>query len=121
MIGAGTSGLVAARHLIHAGLRPTIFEAAKTIGGAWTPSSSSAVLKPPTQTDGTTSKEHDVGSLTDHHHPASKMWNGMSTNLSKYTCRFSDWPWPDDASTFPSVEEMHDYLTSYADAFLTTS
>ena len=37
VIGAGTSGLVAARHLIHAGLRPTIFEAAKTIGGAWTP------------------------------------------------------------------------------------
>ena len=120
MIGAGTSGLVAARHLIHAGLRPTIFEAAKTIGGAWTPSSSSAVLKPPRQTDGATSNEHDVGSLTDHH-PASKMWNGMSTNLSKYTCRFSDWPWPDDASTFPSVEEMHDYLTSYADAFLSTS
>ena len=120
VIGAGTSGLVAARHLIHAGLRPTIFEAAKTIGGAWTPSSSSAVLKTPTQTDGATSNDHGVGSLTEHH-PASKMWNGMSTNLSKYTCRFSDWPWPDDASTFPSVEEMHDYLTSYADAFLTTS
>eukprot|EP00579_Thalassiosira_antarctica_P032160 CAMPEP_0201993598 /NCGR_PEP_ID=MMETSP0905-20130828/1762_1 /ASSEMBLY_ACC=CAM_ASM_000554 /TAXON_ID=420261 /ORGANISM="Thalassiosira antarctica, Strain CCMP982" /LENGTH=734 /DNA_ID=CAMNT_0048548461 /DNA_START=64 /DNA_END=2264 /DNA_ORIENTATION=- len=104
VIGAGTSGLVAARHLIHAGLRPTIFEAARTVGGAWTPSSSSNV------------NGHSTGN-----HPASKMWNGMSTNLSKYTCRFSDWPWPEDASTFPSVEEMHDYLQSYSDAFLTTS
>ena len=112
VIGAGTSGLVAARQLIHAGLRPTIFEAAKTIGGAWTPSSvvtsQSQAQAPPVSND-------------HHHHPASKMWNGMHTNLSKYTCRFSDWPWPEDASTFPSVEEMHDYLNSYAESFLTTS
>jgi cation diffusion facilitator CzcD-associated flavoprotein CzcO len=97
VIGAGTSGLVAARQLISAGLRPTIFEIAKNVGGAWTPS--------------TTIRQH----------PASKMWNGMHTNLSKYTCRFSDWPWPDDASTFPSVEEMHVYLESYTAAFLSSS
>ena len=100
VIGAGSSGLVAARHLIHAGLRPTIFEAANTVGGAWTPSSSS---------------------INDVHHPASKMWNGMKTNLSKYTCRFSDWPWPTDANTFPSADEMHDYLNSYTEEFLTAS
>ena len=100
VIGAGSSGLVAARHLIHAGLRPTIFEAANTVGGAWTTSSSS---------------------INDVHHPASKMWNGMKTNLSKYTCRFSDWPWPTDANTFPSADEMHDYLNSYTEEFLTAS
>lgn len=124
VIGAGTSGLVAARHLIHAGLRPTIFEAAKTVGGAWTPSSSSSSASttttspPQSPSDGgnhatTNSRLADGGQR----HPG-KMWNGMSTNLSKYTCRFSDWPWPDDASTFPTVEEMHNYLESYADNFL---
>ena len=39
-----------------------------------------------------------------------KMWNGLHTNLSKYTCRFSDFPLPDGTSAFPSVNEMHDYL-----------
>ena len=107
VIGAGSSGLVAARHLINAGLRPTIYDAAKTIGGAWTPSR--GTMTPPS------SQTSSSG------HPASKMWNGMATNLSKHTCRFSDWPWPDDASTFPPADEMHRYLESYAENFLKTS
>ena len=119
VIGAGTSGLVAARHLIHAGLRPTIFEAAKTVGGAWTPSSSSAINLPTATNNNNSNNDRDEKHHP--HHPASKMWNGMTTNLSKYTCRFSDWPWPEDASTFPSVEEMNAYLTSYSDSFLTSS
>jgi cation diffusion facilitator CzcD-associated flavoprotein CzcO len=89
--------------LITAGIRPTIFEAAKTIGGAWNPSSA-------------ISQQMKDDQITDH--TPCKMWNGMHTNLSKYTCRFTDWPWPDDASTFPSVEEMHRYLQSYSDNFL---
>lgn len=93
IIGAGSAGLVAARHLISAGLRPVLFEAAKTIGGAWTLPSPAAI----------------------------KMWNGMRTNLSKHTCQFTDFPWPEDSSTFPTVEEMHDYLQSYSDTFLDTS
>lgn len=100
IIGAGSAGLVAARHVISAGLRPVLFEAAKTIGGAWTPSPSIS-----------TDSNND-------YHPASKMWNGMRANLSKYTCQFTDFPWPDDASTFPSVEELHDYLQSYSQTFL---
>ena len=65
VIGAGTSGLVAARHLLGAGLRPTIFEAAKTVGGAWTPHPSA--LAP---------------------NNAGKMWHGLRTNLSKYTMQY---------------------------------
>jgi len=109
VIGAGASGLVAARHLINAGLRPTIFEIAKNVGGAWTPSLSTNTIRSPPHGG------------TNNQHPSSKMWTGMHTNLSKYTCRFSDWPWPEDASAFPSVEEMHEYLESYAAAFLSSS
>ena len=47
VIGAGASGLVAARHLINAGLRPTIFEIAKNVGGAWTPSLSTNTIRSP--------------------------------------------------------------------------
>lgn len=108
VIGAGASGLVAARQLINAGLRPTIFEIAKNVGGAWTPSVTSSAFRFPPPGG------------PNNQHPASKMWHGMHTNLSKYTCRFSDWP-PDDVSTFPSVEEMHAYLESYATAFLSSS
>ena len=54
------------------------------------------------------------------------MWCGLHTNLSKYTCQFTDWAWIEDSatasddmeSTFPSVEEMHRYLQSYSDTFL---
>lgn len=38
VIGAGAAGLVASRHLLGSGLRPFIFETAKTVGGEcyWT-------------------------------------------------------------------------------------
>lgn len=68
VIGAGASGLVAARQLINAGLRPTIFEIAKNVGGAWTPSTT--IRSPP-----------PGGNINQH--PSSKMWHGMHTNLSK--------------------------------------
>ena len=109
VIGAGSAGLVAARHLISAGLRPVLFEAAKTIGGAWTPSSAVHT----TSSDKRQSQHDD-----EYHHPASKMWSGMRTNLSKYTCQYTDFPWPEEASTFPTGEEIHDYLQSYSDTFL---
>jgi hypothetical protein len=46
------------------------------------------------------------------------MWRGLRTNLSKHTCRFSDFPWPDDTPTFPSQEDMDWYLKAYAKEFL---
>jgi hypothetical protein len=46
------------------------------------------------------------------------MWNGLHTNLSKHTCRFSDFPWPSDTPTFPSKEDMDFYLKSYANEYI---
>jgi lysine/ornithine N-monooxygenase len=104
VIGAGASALAASRHLIGQGLRPSIFEAAKTLGGAWAVSDSSS-----SSTMGISSSSN------------TKMWNGLTTNLSKHTCRFSEWPWPDDAATFPSAVDMGRYLEGYADHFLDPS
>ena len=98
VIGGGAAGLAASRHLIGHGLRPSIFEAQKSIGGAWN----------------TTNNK-------------TKMWNGLITNLSKHTCRFSDWPWQTEgmsssgaptSTPFPSATDMGQYLESYAHNFV---
>ncbi|MGH3937582.1 MAG: flavin-containing monooxygenase, partial [Pseudonocardiaceae bacterium] len=44
-------------------------------------------------------------------------WPGMATNLSRYSCGFSDFPWPADAPDFPCQPDMFDYLCRYADTF----
>lgn len=41
------------------------------------------------------------------------VWKGMRTNLSKWTCSFSDFPWPIDAELFPKSENVQAYLKSY--------
>lgn len=95
VIGAGSAGLVAARHLLASGLKCCIFEAASTLGGAWSQNQ--------------------------------KMWNGLTCNLSKHTCRFSDFPWSGSelyagsTPTFPSHVDMERYLRSYADEFIDPS
>jgi dimethylaniline monooxygenase (N-oxide forming) len=48
---------------------------------------------------------------------ASSAWSGMHTNLSKWSCMFSDFPWPDDMQDFPIQSEVLEYLKNYADKF----
>jgi len=101
VIGAGSAGLVTAKHLLASGLRCCVFEAAATLGGAWSM---------PTQ--------HETPGTVPMPDTTSPMWKGLRTNLSKHTCRFSDFPWPDDTPTFPTQEDMDWYLNAYAKEFL---
>jgi len=91
VIGAGAAGLVASRHLIRCGLRPCIFEASTNgvVGGTWNAASKSY-----------------------------KMWDNLIPNLSRHTCVFSDYLWPDAAPTFPSRLDVHNYLDRYANTYL---
>jgi dimethylaniline monooxygenase (N-oxide forming) len=91
VIGAGAAGLAASRHLIGCGLKPSIFESAKHVGGAWCST--------------TTSKQ-------------GKMWDSMHTNLSKHSCCFSDFEWPASTPTYPSHAEMNRYLQDYSTTFI---
>ena len=95
VIGAGSSGLVTARHLLRAGLRACLFERRPFVGGAW-----SAGVR-------------DGISAT-----SPQMWEHLTPNLSKYTCAFSDHPWPTSTPAFPSLTQMDDYLQSYADQYV---
>ncbi|GAB4222911.1 MAG: hypothetical protein Tsb005_16230 [Gammaproteobacteria bacterium] len=42
------------------------------------------------------------------------VWHSLHTNLSKYSCMFSDFPWPFDADMFPTQVQLRQYLYQYA-------
>ncbi|EFJ53123.1 flavin-containing monooxygenase [Volvox carteri f. nagariensis] len=46
-------------------------------------------------------------------------YDSLHTNVSHFTCSFSDFPWPSSSPDFPSAREMGQYLTAYQHAFLT--
>ena len=85
IVGGGPSGLAAAKAAKDEGLLPTVFEQSAGFGGLW---------------------------RGDHH---GKVWQHLRTNLSKFTCAFSDSPWPPSAPDFPSAHMVLEYLCGYAE------
>lgn len=87
IIGAGPSGLAAAKAVLEQGLTPVLFEASGETGGMWASPGRGA-----------------WSSLG-------------RTNLSYHSCAFSDFPWPAGTDVFPQRSEVGRYLTAYAEAF----
>ena len=44
-------------------------------------------------------------------------WNGLITNISRYTCAFSDHPWDEAVGDFPTRDDVLHYLHSYVEGF----
>jgi dimethylaniline monooxygenase (N-oxide forming) len=88
IIGAGPSGIVAAKHALEAGFDVTVFEASGAVGGQW----------------------HTTA-------PHSGVWPGMHTNTSRAMTAFSDFPAPAEHPLHPAAEQIHAYLEAYARAF----
>jgi dimethylaniline monooxygenase (N-oxide forming) len=88
VVGAGPSGLVAAKHAIEAGFETTVFEASDDLGGQWYSAA-----------------------------PHSGIWPGMHTNTSRAMTAFSDFPAPAEHPLHPAAEQVHAYLRAYADRF----
>ena len=87
IIGTGPSGLAAAKALAEHQIEPVVLEGALNIGGMWAGEGRGA-------------------------------WSSdMRTNLSHYSCAFSDFPWPPGSEVFPVRSEIIKYLTAYAAEF----
>lgn len=107
ILGAGPSGLAACKAALEEGLVPVVFEKQRSLGGLWSE-------------HGKAGRMALVLSW--------QVWSSLRTNLSKcawlsgalepwrYTCAFSDFPWPKEASDFPRAEEVRRYLHDYAEA-----
>ena len=91
VIGAGASGLCCAKYLVQQDLGDvTIFEIGTQIGGLWC-------------------YRNDSG--------RSPAYRTLHINTARNLTQFSDWPFPADVQPFPSHEDMHRYLVSYAERF----
>jgi len=88
VVGAGPSGLVAAKHALEAGFDVSVFEASEELGGQWHATSAH-----------------------------SGVWPGMHTNTSRAMTAFSDFPAPAEHALHPAAEQIHAYLATYASAF----
>src|SRR4051812_339202 len=88
VIGAGPSGIVAAKYALEAGFDVTVFEAGDGLGGQWH----------------TTARHSGV-------------WPGMHANTSRAMTAFSDFPAPAEHPLHPAAEQIHAYLKDYARAF----
>ena len=88
IVGAGPSGLVAAKHALEAGFDVSVFEASDDVGGQW----------------------HTQA-------PHSGIWPGMHTNTSRAMTAFSDFPASADQPLHPAATQIHDYLRDYARHF----
>lgn len=88
IIGGGPAGLVALKSVREDGLEAILFEQSDEIGGQWNQG-------------------------TGH----SGIWDNLHTNSSKYLTAFSDLSYPDDASIYPSHQQVRQYLETYKRRF----
>lgn len=87
VIGTGPSGLAAAKALLEKGIEPVVYDAAADIGGMWSG-------------------------------PGRGAWSSYArTNLSKFSCVFSDFTWPQRGDVFPMRRTVVEYLKAYAAEF----
>jgi dimethylaniline monooxygenase (N-oxide forming) len=86
IIGAGPSGLAAARYLKSEGFEPVILEQGRSLGGQWSGDAR-----------------------------CSGVWPSMRTNTTRVLTAFSDFPHPAGTSVYPTNQQMRAYLTGYAE------
>ena len=90
VIGAGPSGITAAKNLLDEGLKVTVFDRGSEVGGNW------------------------VFSETEGH---SSVFETTHIISSKTMSQYDDFPMPDDYPDYPSHTHLADYFQSYARHF----
>lgn len=90
VIGAGSSGLVAAKVLKEHGLSPTVFEMGSRVGGLWV-----------------FGNDNGRGGA----------YRSLRINTSRPMTEFSDFPLPTEAGDYPSHSQIAKYFSDYAEHF----
>lgn len=90
IIGAGASGLCAARHFKEAGFDVTVYEIGTQVGGLWC--------------------LHNDNGL-------SSAYKTLHINTAKTLTNFRDFPFPEGTQPFPSHRDMHAYFTRFVEHF----
>jgi thioredoxin reductase len=90
VIGAGPSGITAAKNLLDQGLQVTVFDRGSEVGGNW------------------------VFSETEGH---SSVFETTHIISSKTMSQYDDFPFPDDCPDYPSHKHLADYFAAYARHF----
>ncbi|KYQ93177.1 hypothetical protein DLAC_05812 [Tieghemostelium lacteum] len=92
IIGGGISGIVTCKESLATGvLLPTVFEKSEGFGGIW-------------------NNDPKYG----------RTWTSVRTNISKYSCMFSDFPhgnYVKEGQDFLDTDQVHQYLQEYIDHF----
>ncbi|XP_028762534.1 flavin-containing monooxygenase FMO GS-OX-like 2 [Neltuma alba] len=109
VIGAGASGLVAARELRREGHRVVVFEQGDQVGGTW-------IYNPKVESD-------PLGTNPDRAVVHSSLYQSLRTNLPREVMGFLDYPFVKregngrDGRRFPGHKEVLMYLQDFASAF----
>lgn len=98
IIGAGTSGLCAAKHAQEQGLNVTVYEQNDVLGGHWW------------YTDATGKDKYGVKIHT-------AMYQGVRTILPNQLMAYPDHPYPEDVPSFPPHPRVLEFLQSYVKRF----
>ncbi|KAI9743084.1 MAG: hypothetical protein M1818_003379 [Claussenomyces sp. TS43310] len=124
VIGAGSGGLAAAKYLAaeHAFDKIEVFEQRPSVGGLWcaTPDYQvdNSFTVPRTRPSSIPStpvwQHHDVSGQTSFEF-LSPIYNALDTNIPYTLMNYSDQPFPQGTSLFPSHSAVREYLERYAD------
>ena len=131
IIGAGPSGLVAAKYFLaeHAFSHITIYEQRPRLGGLWNYSASpdedgKRFSVPQTEDDATLENASILtgtnGELNSEKTKAkaafmSPVYDRLETNIPRELMGFSDLDWPEDCQLFPEHERVLDYIEEHAE------